>query len=46
LYLAICGNIGQRIVHSLEEIFLQAKQQGIEVALGFDQGEEGRKMTK
>lgn len=46
LYLATCGSIGRGIAHSLEEVFLQAKQQGIGVALGFDQDVAGKKMTK
>ncbi|ACP20975.1 hypothetical protein Aasi_1676 [Candidatus Amoebophilus asiaticus 5a2] len=33
LYLATCGSIGQGIAHSLEEVFLQANQQAIGIAL-------------
>ncbi|MHB9147644.1 MAG: toprim domain-containing protein, partial [Candidatus Amoebophilus sp.] len=46
LYLATCGRIGQKIAQILEGIFIQAKQQGIGVTLGFNDDEEGRKMAK
>jgi len=46
LYLATCGSIGRRIAHILEEVFLQAKQQGIGVTLGFNDDAAGRKMAK
>lgn len=46
MYLATCGSIGRKIAHILEEIFSQAKQQGIGVTLGFNNDEEGRKMAK
>lgn len=45
LYLATCGSIGRKIAHILEEVFQQAKQQGIGVTLGFNNDEEGKRMA-
>jgi len=44
LYLSTCGGIRQEIASSLEQ-FLQAKEQSIEVKLGFDQDFPGSDMA-
>jgi hypothetical protein len=46
LYLSTCGSLGQGIVHSLEEVLLQAKKEAIGVKLCFDKDEAGEKMVK